>query len=156
MKTKKQISHSHFHWIHLIAVFILGSYFVLSKINLVHALNNQNIYFSFLQIYLFGIFFACIFLYIFSHDKFFPIAREIEKEEKKKEQKYLRKYIHHGKVLATFVIGIIGGPVFSSLTARLLLNNSNLLKYFIIVIANIPSTVFTVGIANGFVKLINF
>lgn len=147
--------HHHFHWIHLIAVFILGGYFVLSKVNLVNALTKETIFISFIQIYLFGIFFACLFLYIFSHDKFSPVAKEMEREEEKKEKKYLKKYMHHGKILATFLIGAIGGPVFSSLTARLLLNNYSF-KYLLVILANIPSTVFTVGIAHGVIQIFNF
>ena len=77
------------HWTHLFAVGLLTVYFVMSKVNLAHALGNQNTFLIFMQIYLFGIFFACLFLYIFSHDRFFPIAREIEKREEKKEKKYL-------------------------------------------------------------------
>ncbi len=141
------------HKIHLIAVFILGSYFVLSKINLVHALSNPNFIISFLQIYLFGIFFACLFLFIFSHEKFFTFAKDIEKQEQAKEKTFLKKYIHHGKILATFVIGVIGGPVFSALTARILLNNFSL-KYFLIIIANIPSTLFTLGIGRSILSFI--
>lgn len=143
------------HWVHLIAVLVLGGYFVLSKVNLVNALSNKNTILAFWQIYLFGIFFACLFLYIFSHDKFSPVAREIEKEEEKKEKKYLKKYIHHGKLLATFIIGIIGGPVFSSLTARILLNNY-WYKYLIVIIANVPSTILTTGLGKSLVTLFNF
>lgn len=141
--------------IHLIAILILGSYFVLSKINLVHALSNPNFVASFLQIYLFGIFFACLFLYIFSHDKFLSIAKEMEREEEKKEKKYLARYLHHGKVLATFLIGAIGGPVFSALTVRLLLKNFRF-KYILIILTNIPSTVLTVAISRGLIHLFNF
>lgn len=144
--------HHHFHWIHLIAVFILGSYFVLSKINVVYALSKTNVIYSFLQIYLFGIFFACLFLYVFSHDKFFSFAKDIEKEESKKEKKYLDKYLHHGKILGTLIIGAIGGPVFSSLTARILLNNY-WYKYLIVILANIPSTMVTVGLGRGILSL---
>lgn len=148
-----KVKHSHFHWIHLIAVFILGGYFVLSKVNTVYALTRSNITESFLQLYLFGIFFACLFLYIFSHEKFFPVARDIEKQEQKKEKNFLKKYVHHGKILGTFVIGIIGGPVFSSLTARILLNNYAF-KYLLIILANIPSTLFTLGIGRGILNFI--
>lgn len=147
--------HKHFHWIHLIAVFILGSYFVLSKVNTVYALTRNNLVESFLQLYLFGIFFACLFLYIFSHEKFFSFAKAMEKSESKKEKRYLNKYIHHGKVFGTFVIGAIGGPVFSSLTARILINNY-WYKYIVIILANIPSTIFTVGLAKPFVSLLGF
>lgn len=158
MNKNKKIKNSkkRIHWSHLMAILLLIGYFSLSKINLAHALLNENKILSFLQIYLFGIFFACLFLFLFSHDNFFPIAKEIEKEEEKKEKKYLKKYIHHGKVFATFIIGTIGGPVFSSLTARLLLNNANITKYFIVIISNIPSTIFTVGLTNGLVKIFQF
>ena len=54
----KVTKHRHFHWIHLIAVFILGGYFVLSKVNLVSALTKETFILSFMQLYLFGIFFA--------------------------------------------------------------------------------------------------
>lgn len=151
-KVKK---HSHFHWIHLIAVFILGGYFVLSKVNLVNALTNQNTTIAFLQIYLFGIFFACLFLFIFSHEKFFPFAKDIEKQEIKKEKKYLKKYMHHGKMLATFLVGVVGGPAFSSLTARILLNNY-WYKYLVVIIANIPSTMLTTGLGKSLITFFNF
>jgi hypothetical protein len=141
------------NWTHFLALSFLIFYFLLSKLNTAYAFLNNNKVVSFLQIYLFGVLFACIFLFLFSHEKFFPLAKVIESEEEKKERKYLKKYIHHGKVLATFIIGIIGGPVFSSLTARLLLNNTNFLKYIVIILANIPSTIVTVGLANGIVKL---
>ncbi len=140
------------HWIHIFAVGLLTAYFVMSKVNLAHALGNQNTLLIFMQIYLFGIFFACLFLYIFSHDKFFPIAREIERTEEKKEKKYLEKYLHHGKVLATFLIGVLGGPVFSSLTARLLIND-HWYKYLIIILANIPSTIATLSFGQGIYQL---
>lgn len=151
IKTK----HSHFHWVHLVAVFILGGYFVLSKVNLLNALARESLFERFLQIYLFGIIFACIFLFLFSHEKFFPFAREMEKTQSKKEKKYLKKYIHHGKVLGTFIIGTIGGPVFSSLTARLLLNTYHF-KYLLVILCNIPSTILTVGIGSGFVHVFDF
>lgn len=143
------------HWVHLFAVLILGSYFLLSKVNIVHALTQENIIVSFLQLYLFGTCFGLFLLYILSHEKFFPVAKEIEKEEEKNEKKFLKKYLHHGKILATFLIGIVGGPVFSSLTARILLNKFYY-KYMIIVLTNIPSTALTIGITRGFIHFFNF
>ncbi|MEK7472558.1 MAG: hypothetical protein AAB625_00825 [Patescibacteria group bacterium] len=147
------LKHSHFHWIHLVAVFILGGYFVLSKVNTVNAILKENPIETFLQLYLFGTFFACLFLYIFSHEKFFPFAKDIEKQEQRNENKYLKKYFHHGKILGTFLIGAIGGPIFSSLTARILLNNFRF-KYLIIILANIPSTLFTLGVGWGILRFV--
>lgn len=152
-KTSREKTHPHFHWIHIVAVFILGGYFVLSKVNMVSALTNKNLFNSFLQIYLFGVFFACLFLFIFSHEHFFTVAKDIEKEEMKKEKKYLKKYMHHGKILATFLIGVVGGPVFSSLTARILLNNFTF-KYLVVILTNIPSTIITVALAKGVIHFL--
>lgn len=150
-----KIHHHKLHWTHLVAIGLLTFYFVVSKINLAHALSNRNLYFSFLQIYLFGIFFACLFLFIFSHEKFFSFAKEIEKREEKKEKKYLSKYVRHGKVLATFLIGVLGGPIFSSLTARMLINN-HWYKYLVVIVANIPSTILTVGLGKSLITILNF
>lgn len=153
--SKVVVKHSHFHWIHLIAVFILGGYFVLSKINLISALSNPNITIFFLQLFVYGTFFSYLFLFIFSHDKFFPFAHDMEKGQAEKEKKYLKKYMHHGKILATFLVGVVGGPVFSSLTARILLNNY-WYKYLVVIIANIPSTILTTGLGKSLVTLFNF
>lgn len=148
MKIKKH----KFHWIHLIAVFILGGYFVLSKINLVNALTRDVIIVSFIQLFIFGTVCTYLFLYIFSHEKFFPFAKEIEKKEEKKEQAYLKRYLHHGKILATFIIGVLGGPIFLSLTTRVMLNKFNH-KYLFIFFTSFISTLFTLGVGKGLVKI---
>lgn len=152
MKNKK-IIHK-LHWSHIMAIIVLVGYFLISKAHTIQAMRSGNILNSFIQIYLFGIFFACLFLYIFSHDKFLTFAKEIENRESKKEKKYLKKYIGHGKILATLIIGTIGGPVFSSLTARILLHDY-WYKYLIVILANIPSTIITAGLANGIFNTLN-
>lgn len=148
--TKK---HSHFHWIHFVAGLILGSYFLLSKINTLYALTNKNYLFSFLQLFIYGLFFSYLFYFIFSHDNFFAFAKEIEKKEKLKEKNYIHKYLHHGKILATFLIGVIGGPIFLSLTLRFLLNNYKH-KYLFIFITCVVSTLVTFFLGQGLFKLV--
>lgn len=143
-----------FHHSHIIAVAVLAGYFLISKAHTIQAMRSGNVLTSFIQLYLFGIFFACLFLYVFSHDKFFGFAKDIEKTESKKEKKYLNKYLHHGKILGTLIIGSIGGPVFSSLTARILLNDY-WYKYLIVILANIPSTIITVGLGTGIINAFN-
>lgn len=151
--TKRKTKLFNFHWTHFVAVVVLVCYFFISKINLVNALANKSLVISFLQIYLFGVFFACIFLYIFSHEKFFTFGKEIEKIENNTEKKYLARYLHHGKILATFIIGVVGGPVFSSLSARFLLNNFKY-KYLVLILADLPSSLFTILLGKGILSLV--
>lgn len=148
--TKRQ---KKFHLVHLLALALLVGYFTFSKVNTVHALSSGDFNKAFLQVYVYGIFFGCLFLYLFSHEKFFPVAKDIEKQEEKTEKAYLKKYLKGGKVLSTFIIGVIGGPVFSSLTARLLLNKY-WYKYLVVILANVPSTLFTVGIGHSILKFV--
>lgn len=155
MSTDKRKQHKKLHWVHLLAVLVLVAYYMVSKVNLVNALSKQSIVESFLQLFAFGGLFSVLFLYIFSHDKFLPFARDLERTQQKKEKKYLKKYLHHGKILATFIISAVGGPVFSALTARFLLNNLSG-KYFIVLLANAPSTLLALTLGRGIVHFVNF
>lgn len=147
--TKKSSS---LHHIHFIALSILVLYATLSKINYIHALANQSLLTIFFQLYVYGAFFGVLFLYIFSHEKFFSFAHELEKVEHKKEKKYLAKYMHYGRVLSTFIIGTAGGPIFGSLSARLLLSKYRY-KYWVVLLANISSTFIAMGIGKGTLHL---
>jgi hypothetical protein len=135
-----------------VAVAVLGIYFVVSKINTAQAFLNANFVNSFFQLFIFGTVCTYIFLFIFSHEKFFPFVKEIEKKEEKKEKKYLKKYLHHGKVLGTFIIGVLGGPVFLSLTTRLLLNTFKY-KFIFVFITSFFSTLLTLSIGKGILKI---
>lgn len=143
------------HWVHLMAIIILGSYLMLSKINLIYALSNNNLNLAFMQIYLFGVFFTYIFLYIFCHDNFFPIAKQIEKEEENHEKKFLKRYLRFGKIITTFIAGSFGGPIFLSLTIRLLFKDYRY-KYLLVILVSIPSTLVTIAISHGFSQFLYF
>lgn len=150
LKNKK----SKLHWTHLIAVAVLAFYFIVSKINLAHAFLNSNMLKTFTQLFIFGTVFSFVFLYIFSHEKFFPFAKEIEKKEEAKEKNYLKRYLKHGKIFATFLIGVIGGPVFLSITTRLLLNNFRF-RYLFVAITSFVSTIVTLSAGKGLFLIFN-
>lgn len=143
-----------FHWSHILAVLVLSGYFVISKINTAHAFLRDDLRTTFMQLFIFGTVFSFIFLYIFSHEKFFPFAREIEKKEEEKEKSYLKKYIKHGKMIATFIIGVIGGPIFLSLTTRLLLNGFKF-RYLFILVTIFISTLVTLGAGRSLLFAFN-
>lgn len=144
--------HKKFHWIHLASIVIVVGYFLLSKINIVNAMSQDSLINTFIQIYLFGSIFACLFLYTLSHEKFFPVTKDIKRGEEKNVNRLLKKYRHHGKILGILIIGTIAGPIFSSLTARILLKNYRF-KYLVIMVANIPSTILTVAFGQGLLEL---
>lgn len=142
------------HWTHLMAIIFLIGYFLISKAVTLHAFTYVNLIISFMQIYLFGTLFGVFLLYLLSHDKFFPLAKAIEKEENTTEKSLLKKYLHHGKILAVIIIGSFAGPVFSALTARILLNKF-FYKYLLIILSNIPATFITLGLGKGFINIFN-
>lgn len=156
MKSKKVIKKHKLkiHWTHLFAVGLLTAYFVMSKVNLAHAFLKDDLISTFVQLFTFGTIFSFVFLYIFSHEKFFPFAKEIEKREEEKEKSYLKKYIKHGKMIATFIIGVVGGPVFLSLTTRLLLNGFRF-RYLFVLVTSFVSTLFTLGAGSGLFYIFN-
>lgn len=149
MKSRKLVNKKlKIHWTHLFAVGLLTLYFIVSKVNLAQAFLKDDLILTFIQLFAFGTVFSFIFLYIFSHEKFFPFAKEIEKKEEEKEKSYLKKYLKHGKIAATFLIGVIGGPVFLSLTTRLLLNSFRF-RYLFVLITSFASTLVTLGAGKG-------
>lgn len=144
------------HPVHLIALLVLTLYTVLSKLNMLNAISRDNIFYAFMQMFVFGTFFTYLFLYLFSHEKFFPFAKEIEDKNKQKEKSLLKKYLHHGKIAGTFLVGLVGGPIFLSLTIRFLLNKFKY-RYIFIFITSFVSTALTYAISKGlFHILVNF
>lgn len=137
-----------FRPIHLQAVIFLVFYAIFSKTVFIKSVADENIMVSFFVPYIFGIVAGNGFLYLFSHQDFFHFMKEVERIENKNEKKLLNKYKHFGKILTTLIIATVGGPVFSALTIRLLLNNA-WYKYLLIIVGNIPSTIFTVSLAKG-------
>ena len=142
-----------FKAIHLQAVLVLILYNIISKANLAHALIRNSFVVSFLQVYGFGILATFAFLYLFSHEDFFTFAKEIEKKEEKGERKYLHKFKHLGKILATFLIGSIGGPIFLALTLRIFFHKHSL-KYLLIILVIFISTLFGFGLLKGSINLL--
>jgi len=105
-------------------------------------------FFSYVLLSVFSSFFAVIFLFIFSHEDFFRFARVIEKRESKREEKLLKTYVHFGKSITTLIVGIIAGPLFAALTARILIPKSPY-KYVIIIIASTASSILWLGFLRG-------
>lgn len=135
--------------IHLKALLFLGIYLVISKAISLHSIINPSLVESFLFPYLYGTSAGIIFLYLYSHEDFFHFIKEVEYIEDRKEKQYLHKYLHFGKIASIIIIGTVGGPLFSSFTARLLIPGRNY-GYILIAAANLPSTLIHLGIFKGF------
>ena len=139
--------------IHFWAVATIVLYLLFSKVVLAY-FSPLSFWLAFFGPFVYGALAGLIFLYLFSHEDFFPLARQIEKEEKKKEKKWLRRFKHHGKLFICLAIGAIAGPLFAALTVRFLIHrHSFFYKYIIIFLATIVSTIFLVGFARGIIKI---
>ena len=76
--------------------------------------------------------------------------KEVEEVEKRKEKKLIKKFLHHGKILAILIITTIGGPIFGALTIRLLLPKYKY-SFALLATGNILSTILGVGLAKGII-----
>lgn len=139
--------------VHLQAAALLIIYTFLSKFIFYKSVVSSNLIIVFLGPYVFGVAAGIIFLYLFNHEDFFHFVREVEKQERSREKKYLKKYLHYGRIVAVLIIATIGGPVFSALTIRFLLNNV-WYRYLLIMAGNIASTILAVLLGKGALSLI--
>jgi len=140
-------------FIHFWAVATIVLYLSFSKIVLVY-FSPLSLWLAFLGPFVYGALAGLIFLYLFSHEDFFPLARQIEKEEKKQEKKWLKTFSRHGKLFICLAIGAIGGPLFGAITVRFLIHQHKFwYKYALIFFSTIISTILLVGIARGIIKI---
>lgn len=134
-----------FRLVHLHALTFFVVYSIISKTIFVKSIATKNPLISFFGPYTFGVVAGIILLYLLSHEDFFHFIKKFEREEEKKEKKLLKKYKHYGKVLSTLLIAAVGGPIFSAITIRLLLNKA-WYKYLLVAVGNLFSTIITVVI----------
>lgn len=134
-------------------VFTMASYFMIGNLILFKYIRSANPLIAYGVPMMYGAISSVVFLYIFSHDDFFKFAKAIEKAEEKQEKKWLRRFKHGGKATTTFAIGALGGPIFAALTARFLLTASRF-RYLVVLLANIPSTMISVGLIKGVITII--
>lgn len=134
-----------FSKIHLTAGLLLLLYFALGNTVMALFITRKNFLESFWGPWIYGSLAAVAFLYIFCHESFFDFAPELRKKEMKSEKKLLKRFKQKNRWITTLIIAILGGPILSALTTRLLLNTSKY-KYLFVVLANVPATVF--GIAK--------
>lgn len=137
-----------FRPVHLQAIIFLIFYNAISKIIFFKSIVHKNLLINFFGPYLFACIAGVIFLYLLRHEDFFHFMKEVEKVEEKKEKSFVRKYLHHGKILATLVITTIGGPIFGALTIRFLFPRYRY-SFLVLCIGNIFSTAVSVMITKG-------
>lgn len=152
LKSRKK-KKAFFRLIHLHAIIFLVVYSIISKTIFVKSLATKDPVISFLGPYIFGVIAGMILLYILNHEEFFHFIKDVENVEGKKEKRLIRKYKHFGKIVGTLIIAAVGGPIFSALTIRLLLNNL-WYKYLLIAVGCVFSTLLTVGIGFSVLNLI--
>lgn len=141
--------------VHLGATFLLVLYFLLGNTVLVSYVNHPNVLVSIGAPMLYGAVASIFFLYLFSHDDFFHFAKKIEEKQMGREKKLAKHFAGLGRISASFVIAIVGGPILGALAFRLLLRRAAS-SYILLLIANIPSTLFTLAVAKGLISIASF
>ena len=147
---RKSKTKSFFRPVHLQAIIFLIIYNIVSKTIFLKSILQSSYFITFSGPFIFACIAGALFLYLLRHEDFFHFIKEVEREEDKKEKGYLKRFMHHGKILATLIIATIGGPIFSAITIRLLLPKYKY-PYLLLFIGNIFSTLFSVGIAKGII-----
>lgn len=108
------------HWIHIQALVIWVVYSVGTKVLLGSQIAILPIYQAYLVNALSNMFFCTTFLFVFSHEKFFKFAHEIEQKTKKKEQGLIHRFHHFGKIVITLIISASGSPLYIAFIIRYL------------------------------------
>ncbi len=108
----------------------------------------EALFYNFLS----GLFFGTAFLYLFSHEDFFPFAKKIEKREIKNEKKWEHRLARFGRVFVVFLISIFVGPMISALSAKFLIAKIRF-KYLLVGIFGGLSSSLWLLVARGVVHL---
>lgn len=138
------------NWVHFQAIAVLVVYLVFSKTVLIKSLASGSDLIFFFGPLTYGLLAGLVFLYLFSHEDFFPLAHEIEREEKKAEKKWESRLSHHGKVFICLVIGTLTSPILGALAVRFLIHKHTFgYKFLIILVAEVFSTAINLGLIKG-------
>lgn len=138
--------------VHIFAILLIVVYSVVAKYLYFRALYHTNLMTTYVIPYIYGVLATITFLFLFSHSDFFHFVKEIEKAENKKERALLRKFLHYGKLLATVIIGVVGGPIFLALTIQLLLKQFSH-KYLLILFTILVALIVSVGLVKKLIGL---
>ena len=133
------------------AVALLVVYFLVSNTIFIRSV-SQEVFLAYGFPMIFGMLTSLMFLYLFEHEDFFKFAKELEKLEEAREKKFVARFSRHSRLFTTVAIGVVCGPVFSALSAHLLVPKYRY-KYLLVMFISVPSTILWVGGARG---LFNF
>ncbi len=134
------------HFVEVVSIIAIHS--LLSWVVWLVSVRSNLIIFTAGLPFVYGIFSAMIFLFIFTHDRVITLARLLEEKEEHVEEKFLKKFKHHSRIFTSLVVGILGGPILGALTTRMLLPRFPY-KYEIVIISSIISTLFYLFFLHG-------
>jgi hypothetical protein len=97
---------------------------------------------------------SSIFLFLFSHEDFFRFFGKLERIEKKKEASYLDRFGNYGKIIASILIGTIGGSIFLALTVRILFSTPKEQRR-VVFVSVLISTLILFGFGKGIISIMN-
>mgnify|MGYP001601937072 CR=1 FL=1 len=140
--------------IYIQAFFILIVYTLITKVLFFQAVLWRNEILAYGLTSLVSALFGVLFLYLFGHKDFFPFAKIIEKKGLKREKKFLHYFSHFSRYTTTFLIALVGGPLFAALSARFLIHRK-INRYIVVFSACFISTILWLGYAKGAFLFLN-
>ncbi len=147
-KTKIAKKKSIIRPVHIQALLFLVVYTIIANYVFFRSVASDSLVINFLTPFFFGIISGCVFLYLLRHEDFFHFMKEVEDIERKTEKKYINKFINKGRLLASVLVIVIGGPILGAIAIRLLL--PRYANWFLVLFAgNVISTIFSVSFAKG-------
>lgn len=131
--------------------FIFVAFIVISYLITFYCLAHPNIIFGSISLIFFNSLSSLIFIYLFNHQNSFPAIKNIELSNQKKQKKYLKRFLKFGKIIATILMGLIGGPILLSLSIKLLFHQH---QYQNTIIISILTNIIFIIISKGLLQII--
>jgi hypothetical protein len=133
-------------------ISIVIIYIVLSYLIMLFCITHPNLILSFLVSLIFNLISTIVFLNLFISQNSSDFIKKLEQIEEKNQKKYLQKFLRFGKFLTCIILSLIGGPIFLSLTIKLILNNSHH-KYLIAITTCTISNFIFISFSRGLFQL---
>lgn len=138
---------------YLKAAIILIIYVILTRGLFIAMMLFPNVYFALTIQTLSASLFGIGWLYFFQKEHAFKFIQVIKEKKMKTEEKFLNHFLRFGTIIATILIGFVGGPLFCALTAHIILFDYKH-RYRLVLLISAISSFVSLALARGVLHLV--